>query len=400
MKKLITISTMLILQLCISNIALAKIYDLEVTMTLQSGATCYKSLNREIRFKHACDLQEFPDKDITIHFVRESTSPCKYTGNISDDNNRDRFQSMAEVNNRSYWDNMYLVNKGGGTELPISELEVRILHINDDNEIYTKGISEGIISGRTAPGTLTAPSGTISLSNWKWRACNACRALNTYHASVFDTGCNGPQEIGACVDYLNSNFSRWTREMIYDSGKSGTDDETYYAEEYEDYCSLPGNEDNPKYGADPNDGGTCAETTSWYYSRYAYTCNTSKNPDCYSYYINNFTDVTFNGDLSNMFLDDSRLYCNRTINNARVWQKCLERDDDWKCVDWEDNAFITPVEGDLLFWENAGHVSTVLHWDSRIRNNRTHIIYGSDMGEARIDGREFCIGRIPDNDED
>jgi hypothetical protein len=408
-------STILILQLCMSNIALSAPHDLEVTMTLQSGASCdVTSFNRIIRFRHGCDLAEFPDKDIKIHFVRESRTPCKYTGKILDENNRSLFQSMGEVNNRSYWDHMYLVNKGWSTTLPISELEVRVRYLNDDGDLVTSGISDGIISGITSPGTLTAPSGTLALSNWKWRACNACRALNDYDSSVFDTGCDGPQEINACVNYLNSHFSRWTREMIYDLGKTGTDDDTYYAEEYEDYCSLPGNEDNPKYGVDPNDpsgGNGCAETTSWYYSRYAYTCDTNKNPDCYSYYVDNFTDRSYNGSFSQWFAQEGRLYCKRkderagAIEGEILWQRCLERDSSnkWKCKHWgdsdEDDAFIEPVEGDLLFWYEGMHVSTVIHWDQRISFNKTKMVYGSNMKVAKMwPSYEFCIGRIPDND--
>ena len=61
---------------------------------------------------------------------------------------------MKEVNNRSYWDRMYLVNKGGGTALPISKLEVRVKYINEDDDLVDAGESDGIISGITAPGTL------------------------------------------------------------------------------------------------------------------------------------------------------------------------------------------------------------------------------------------------------
>ena len=411
MRKFIAMSAVLILQLCMSNLASAEIADLEATMTLQLGATCPSSFNREIRFQHGCDLDEFPDKDITIHFVRESTSPCSYTGNILNDENLERLKSMTGVNQRSYWDKMFLVNKGGNTALPISEFEVGIRYDNESNP--TAGITDGIISGLTASATLTAPTGVLSLSNWKWRACNACRALNNKYPSVFETGCDGRGEINACVNYLNSNFSRWTRAMLYDYGKSGSDDETYYAAEYDDYCSLPGSEENPKFGIDPHKTDTsaiCSETASWYYARYAYTCDTSKYPDCYSFYVDNFTDINYAGTLANFFLGEERLYCHRIDEDSRVWQKCLVRekndDGDYECQTWEDaeedDAFITPVDGDLLFWPNYGHVEIAVYWDPTItqegrKNERTEMISGNNLDKAWIN-KEFCVGRIPDND--
>ena len=218
------------------------------------------------------------------------------------------------------------------------------------------------------------------------------------------------------MSFLNSSFSRWTRELIYDFGKSGTDDETYYTAEYKDDCSLPGNEDNPEFGVDPHNpesGAICAETASWYFARYAYTCDKNLNPDCYSYYVDNFTDRTYAGSFAKWFLDESRLYCSRVLEpadtddpNEHVWQKCLVReknnDDEYECVVWED-SFITPVEGDLLFWPNYGHVSMTVYWDPAIihpgaSNERTELLYGSNLKIARINSREFYVGRIPDND--
>ena len=53
-------------------------------------------------------------------------------------------------------------------------------------------------------------------------------------------------------------------------------------------------------------------------------------------------------------------------------------------------------------WEHYGHVATVIYWDPEVdtAHDRTTLLYGRAMEEARIDSREFCIERIPDNDPD
>lgn len=394
----------LLLVFCMVHLAsaLAQSYQQEyptnmrAKMTLKPGTVCPSYVAREIEFKNKDDELI----SVTVHF--RPTSTCNYdgavvTGNPSDYNDIDDLRLLAELNNRTYWDDMYIANNGGGSTLEITSLTIEIEYNNgvDRNFGFSNSFweVENDISGRMAsgilPGINVPPVGkkTLALSNWKFRACDVCNFLSTNgiednDGNVYDN-CTSLSHISQCVTNLQDNFQSWTRAFMYDLGKSGSDTE------------LRGGESLPKYG---DDEALCTETVAWYYGRYAYT--SGGNDGFYEGVYENRDNMT---PLRNFFRTQGRLYCYLQGN----W---IKNTGAAPTGPWRPSQTIDPMAGDIIFyeWTNAAgddlkHTQMVVDWDDT--NDTITFIDGPRVGMGQLDVSAnslpqyfFCVGRIPNND--
>ncbi len=185
----------------------------------------------------------------------------------------------------------------------------------------------------------------------------------------------------SCVDNLNANFDRWTREFMDDVGKSGSD-------------LVDDNGTNPKYG---DDTALCTETTSWYYAKFAYS-----SAGDYDFYLDDFKAQKNMYVLRDVFKDDGRLYCYRTAQDNWTLNTTAKENSGWV----EGNT-IAPAAGDVLFWEwsTGEHTQVVINCAKKSNGDRTMtFIDGPLVRVGQVDIQDydaskfFCVGRIPEDD--
>jgi len=259
---------------------------------------------------------------------------------------------ISSVNNRSYWDNIFLVNFGGRTALPIAHLFVELKYAGIPSSCF----SNIQIINCELNKTLNSGYSYISLnafanqSRWKWAEDIV---ENKYHLAMPDCSAH-PAVLLA----------------LFDLGKSGSDG---------------GGQDaygrNAKYGTEHS--ALCSEFVSWYYHETAVGLGEG----------NAFRDILATKDLHNVFLELGGLFIYDTKKRCFVGK--------------ESKQPYTPQPGDFLERQDASgkpeHSMMMLAWDSAIqravvingprpvtiRNVRVH-----DLSKATKDQKKFCVGSV------
>lgn len=253
-------------------------------------------------------------------------------------------RSFVKTGNRNYWDDMYLENRGGKTELPIAHL---------------------LIEMRYEPFYRTP----IGLKNWR--------------IPIVDGPFNRTLRAGSHRLSLNllarSSRIRWAglsgkipkvvRRIAADLGKSGSD-----------------GKGQDKYGKNPKYGGAisdlCSEFVSWYY----YECGVKVAG-------RDFLDVVGTSEMHNAFLEAKRLYYYKNSDNT------------WRRVDDPTKTY-TPKAGDYL--ERRGpaggeHSMMMLRWDGSPSRKEAIVFNGPwpvTLRRVRVDFQEmnepteFYVGRV------
>jgi len=303
-------------------------------------------------------------KSVAVDFVK--TSPLHYSGTASAAGLA-TLQTLADQNNRSYWDAMKFENKGGTTALDI-------------NQMFAQVEYAGTCCGREE----VAP--IVYIINQVLAAGSDSFAL---------PGIGGSGRINYAQDYLNITYNELMsyplalRYFIYDLGKAGSSDAT-------DSASST----NPKYGLTGN--SLCSETVSWYYYEYGVRITQQAAPHT----VYDFRDITAHTQMHDQFLAADRLYCYHS--GLDQWVK---KDASYSWVlgdtyaprpgDYLDrrDSDGDPSNGDdghammLVAWDAASGVATTLDGPWNINFRPVDV-----EAEEQAAIHDYCVGRIPAND--
>jgi hypothetical protein len=304
-------------------------------------------------------------KAVALDFVKTST--LHYTGTITAAG-LVTLQSLAEQNNRSYWDQMKFENKGGTTPLDIASIHVDIEY--DDT-----------CCGRE-------PTAQIAYQ------------LNNYLAAGNDSfslpGIGGSGRINYAQDQLGISYNTLMsyplpfRYMVYDIGKAGSSDTT----------DAAAGETNPKFGL--SGSALCSETISWYFHEYGVRLVDVLFPQ----FTYDFRDTTSHAVMHDQFLAAGRLYCYHPGQVAWVKKDFA--------YNWVIGTTITPKAGDYLDRRDSdgnpsngddGHAMMIAKWNAATGVATTldgpWNINFRDVAVKALENagtNDFCVGRIPAND--
>jgi hypothetical protein len=327
---------------------------LSLTIDLYLSATPIHTIfTRQLTFTDASGDVVSVDVDFTrvsgLHYQGDASAPGLTA-----------LRTLDNPGNRSHWDSMAFTNQGGTTALSIDSMTVTIEYDHDDPWLSP------IVLATAESKSLPAGNGSFTLSGQIGRRDAVMAELGISESTFY-------------------SFPTALRFMVYDLGKSGSDDSSTEA--------------NPKYG---NDLNLCSETISWYYHEYGEHLATE-----------DFEAVHVHTQMHDAFLEAGSLYCYHA--GAGEW---VLKDDEY---DWvtSGSAFVTyhPQPGDYLDRRDRpafgsipaqpGHAMMMLDWDSA--TGKALVIDGPApvaMREVDVDGQEndpvkptdFCVGRIPSND--
>lgn len=301
-------------------------------------------------------------KSVALDFVK--TSSLHYEGTVTAAG-LTTLQSLADQNNRSYWDAMKFENKGGTTALEINQLFADIEYA-------------GTCCGREPVAQIAYAVG---------------QHLAAGNDSFALPGIGGSGRINYAEDYLGLSYDEVMalpsplKYFIYDLGKSGSSDES-------DSTSI-----NPKYGLTGD--ALCSETVSWYYYTYGVRITDETSGTQY-----NFRDTTAHTSMHDQFLAAGRLYC---YHSGRT--QWIKKDHDYN---WVLSSTYTPKPGDYLDRRDSdgdssngddGHAMMIAGWDAASGiaitidgpwniNFRPVDVEGEELAAVH----DYCVGRIPAND--
>ncbi|NUQ23327.1 MAG: hypothetical protein HUU34_05195 [Saprospiraceae bacterium] len=179
-------------------------------------------------------------------------------------------QSLVYPGNRSYWDRMYLENRGGDTTLHIKHLKIVMCYNNPSGS--SPDVSKQIVNG-------------LNLS-----------LINHAEIPIVDWDINMPLLSGydkiELTEFRKRSLYRWAgvtdddpdfvRAAIEDCGKSGSDGSDQYGK-------------NPKYAGDITE--LCSEFVSWYYYEHGIKVNGKS-----------LKDITSTKTLHELFKAEKKLY--------------------------------------------------------------------------------------------
>jgi hypothetical protein len=303
-------------------------------------------------------------KSVAVDFVKDSA--LHYSGTASAAGLA-TLRTLADENNRSYWDSMKFENKGGTTALDI-------------NQMFAQVEYDGTCCNREE----IAP--IIYITN---------KVLAAGNDSFTVPGIGGSGRINHAQDYLGITYNELMsyplafRYFVYDIGKSGSSDGT-------DSTSSS----NHKYGL--TGGSLCSETISWYYHEYGVRITQQAAPHT----VYDFRDITAHTQLHDQFLAAGRLYCYHSGQSAWVKKDAsynwmlgvtyVPRPGDY--LDRRDSDG-DPSNGDdghammIAGWNAASGVATTLDgpWNINFRPEPV-------AAEENAGSHDYCIGRIPAND--
>ena len=314
--------------------------DLTIEVRLKQSITTTQ-LTRYLVFTNRDGLV----KTVAIEFVK--TGSRHLLGKPTSDSLWE-LRSLVNLNNRSYWDEMTLENRGGSASLDIEWLEVWI-----DYDEHPRGISPMIAAEDDV--FLAAGIDTLTLD-----------PVNGRRRHVKDKFGWSEMEYRALPEAL--------RMMMDDIGKSGSSDES------DSDSAL-----NPKYMTG-DDIDLCSETVSWYYYE---TGTTLPRED--------FRDIEVHAVMYRAFRDAKRLYCYNKDSDAWV----MKGYDD----EWIDGVTYTPQPGDYFERSNSsdygeasnGHAMMLVQWDP----DRDIVDYvdgpwpiGFGVIDVAEESAQYCVGRF------
>jgi hypothetical protein len=263
-------------------------------------------------------------------------------------------RSLADMGNRSYWDSMFLENRGGRTTLPIERLKIIMRYRNPP------GHSPTHLNHAEVP-IVDWPLGVQLLSGSDEICLNEYARRSRYAWSG-----------------IEDSDPRIIRMAAEDLGKSGSD-----GQGQDPYGS------NPKYGGRID--ALCSEFVSWYYHEENIKVNGKS-----------LRDITGAQQLHDLFKAEGTLY---RYNSGSHLQSFVHA---------ETNAAYIPRPGDYLERRGAGgaeHSMIMYRWlpgDPRAANahdrfNRAIVFNGPWPVTLRLvrihedeinDGKDFWLGKI------
>ena len=182
----------------------------------------------------------------------------------------DELISMVNKGNRSYWDWMFLENRGGKTSIPIDHLKIVMNY--DDPPGSSPRQSDHIIDGLDLN---EIRHGEIPIVDWHI----GMTLLGGY--DLIDLNEFRKRSLHKWAGLKNTDPD-FVRRAVEDMGKSGSDGSDQYGS-------------NPKYG--PEIDNLCSEFVTWYYHESGETVDGKS-----------VRDIDFTGDLHEMFADEGTLY--------------------------------------------------------------------------------------------
>jgi hypothetical protein len=332
-----------------SNIAESS-YPLEPKIIIDmSKAPAHSSFSRYLTFEN----YKGQKKRLKIQFHK--TGSLRWENELFPDG-IDVLRSLAKKGNRSYWDRMYLENRGGSTTLPIKRLKI-IMNYEDP--------------AGSSPSHLN--HGEIPIVDW----------------SIDMDLLSGHDEI--CLDeFAKRSRYRWAgledsdpiiiRKITENLGKSGSD-----GQGQDQYGA------NPKYDSRIN---LCSEFVSWYYYELGIKINGKK--------LSALRDVDATQDLHDIFKKEKKLYRYNSGTNMQSF------------VHSENNNPYIPKSGDFLERRKsnkAEHSMIIYRWlpsdpnasNSAERYNRAIVLNGPWPATLRLvhihqnelnNGKDFWLGRV------
>jgi hypothetical protein len=268
--------------------------DCRVTLRL-SSEPAHSNFTRHLRFRDEHGADEY----LALAFSRSSglTFEADLVEGIG------VLEDLVDTGERSHWDSMALVNRGGTTELSIAHLSIVLDY--EVTDFYRGSVSTTVsiaLVDRTIGRTLASGTAELPLND-------AARATKRAVAGI-DTSAPAP-----------------LLAAVHDLGKSGSDG---------------GSGDNPKYG-----GATellCSEFVSWYYHQAGVSVTSASNE---------FRDIVGTQQLHDLFEGAGRLY---RYHSGRQ-----------RFEDPVSGGVYTPGPGDFLEWRKDGeamHAMMLLRYDS------------------------------------
>ena len=318
----------------------------------------HNNFTRYLTFVNRAGLE----KAVAVAFVK--TSNLHYTGTVTT-SGLATLQTLADQNNRSYWDVMSFENKGGTTALDINQIFVEVEYAQT-----CCGREQVAQIGYMVSQYLDAGYDSFPI---------AAHVGRTNYAQ----------------DYLGLTYTELMalpaplRSFIYDIGKSGSSD-----------ASDSASATNPKYGL--SGSSLCSETVSWYYYEHSVRLTDQLSP----WIQYDFRAITSHAVMHDQFLAADRLYCYHA--GQRQWVK---QD---LAYNWVLGDTYTPRPGDYLDRPDSdgnaangddGHAMMLVAWDAAAGLATTldgpwNINFRPVDVEAEESSgfRDYCVGRIPAND--
>lgn len=188
-------------------------------------------------------------------------------------------ESLVHSGNRSYWDKLYLENRGGSTTLPIKHLKIVMVYNNP-------------------PGS--SPHGSNHIVNGL-----DLSLVNHAEIPIVDWEIN----MGLLSGYDKIDLSEFRKRSLYNWTGLNSDDPDFVRAAIED-CGKSGSDGSDQYGSNPKFGGAinllCSEFVSWYY----YEHNIKVNGQ-------SLKDIVGTQQLHDLFKAEGKLYRYNSGNNLQ-----------------------------------------------------------------------------------
>jgi hypothetical protein len=188
-------------------------------------------------------------------------------------------QSLVHTGNRSYWDKLYLENRGGTTTLPIKHLKIVMVYDNP-------------------PGS--SPHGSNHV-------VNGLDLSDIDHAEIPIVDWEINMDLLSGYDKID--LTEFRKRSLYKWAGLTADDPDYVRAAIED-CGKSGSDGNDQYGSNPKYraeiDNLCSEFVSWYYHEENVKVNGQS-----------LRDITYAQQLHDLFKAEGKLYRYNSGNNLQ-----------------------------------------------------------------------------------
>lgn len=322
-----------------------------VSLTIQCT-----SIPQGSQFTRYLSFRDFNDNELSLMIKLTKTAPLVLEATDFPETTHN-LQVLGSLNHRSYWDRIYLENKGGDSHIRIGTMSLTV-HYPFLGSEYVSDIP--LLDNTSINRNLAAGESKILLT---------------------------PFIENHLVNYtgLNSGEHKAALLAVKDLGKSGTSDTGY--DEFRD---------NPKYRGEINN--ECSEFASWYLheSKMSFPVPIQGLPGI-PRHINSFKDCTYSNEIHDIFKSLGRSY--RYHSGLKKWVK-----------EGNDQVQYTPKAGDYLVRraevdgkQTGEHSMIMLKWDPA--NRIATVINGPypvTLREVRIHddevnrNKDFVVGSVWD----